>query len=558
MSDVCLCQRKAPTTEKDPHHEPPRLPSSVPPTDRCPRRRSRSIRRSRRLRPDDNSSSGGQTTGEGGGGTAAEDGTIHAAISYELGTNGYDPMTTTAALTIAANWHTLEGLTEMDPATGETYAALAAEKPDSGDETTVDVTLREGATFHDGSPVTADDVVFSFERVMDEANQSLYASFIPFIESVEAKDDTTVTFTLSNPTGLFADRLSVVKIVPRAVVEADATAFDAVPTGSGPYRMTDNGGTSKVVRFERHDDYNGPRPARAATMEWQIIPDASTRINSIQSGSTQAIDSVPYLNIEQLESTSQVESIQGFGLLFAMFNNHESNKFADVRARQAFLYGIDMDRVLETAMHGQATAATSFLQKEHPNYQEAATVYTYDEAKAKQLFEEAGVTSLRLLCTDHDWVKNCTPLIQESLSNLGISVDFTERKSSDVYNTIDGNPESYDVVIAPGDPSVFGNDPDLLMRWWYAGDTWTDTRMHWKGTDSYNRVQELLDAGVTATDADVAQDSWNQLFDLLSEEVPLYPLFHRKAPTAWNGDTLVDFQPISLTGLSFVDVGTTE
>lgn len=146
--------------------------------------------------PDNNSgSSGGQTSGEGGGGTANEDGIIHAAISYELGTNGYDPMTTTAALTIAANWHTLEGLTEMDPATGETYAALAAEKPDSGDETTVDVTLRDGATFHDGSPVTADDVVFSFERVMDEANQSLYASFIPFIESVEAKDDSTVTFT---------------------------------------------------------------------------------------------------------------------------------------------------------------------------------------------------------------------------------------------------------------------------------------------------------------------------------------------------------------------------
>ncbi|GAB2518722.1 Glutathione-binding protein GsiB precursor [Corynebacterium atrinae] len=509
--------------------------------------------------PSDNGgSSSGQTSGAAGGGTPNKDGTIHAAISYELGTNGYDPMITTSALTIAANWHTLEGLTEMDPATGEIYAALASELPAATDGTTYDVKLRDGAVFHDGSPVTADDVVFSFERVLDPANKSLYATFIPFIEKVEAKDANTVTFTLKHSTGLFANRLAVVKIVPKAIVEADAKAFDAVPTGTGPYKMTDNGGTSKSVKFERFADYTGKYPARAASMEWQIIPDASTRINAIQSGSSQAIDSVPYLNIDQLKANSSVESIQGFGLLFAMFNHDSSNKFSDVKARQAFMYGINMDNVLTTAMLDQATAATSFLQKEHPNYHEASTVYTYDESKAKSLFEEAGVTSLRMLCTDHDWVKKCTPLIQESLTKLGIAVEFTERKSSDVYNTIDGKPESYDVVIAPGDPSVFGNDPDLLLRWWYAGDTWTDTRMHWKGSESYNKVQELLDAGSKATDASAAQDSWNQIFDLLSEEVPLYPLFHRKAPTAWNADTLVDFKPIALTGLSFVDVGTTK
>lgn len=66
-------------------------------------------------------------------GPVKDDGTIEAAISYELGTNGYDPMTTTSALTVAVNWHTFEGLTEMDPATGEIYAALAQELPKGGD-----------------------------------------------------------------------------------------------------------------------------------------------------------------------------------------------------------------------------------------------------------------------------------------------------------------------------------------------------------------------------------------------------------------------------------------
>lgn len=508
--------------------------------------------------PDNPNKTGGSA--EGGSGAAAgsenKDGSIKAAISYELGTNGYDPMTTTSALTIAANWHTLEGLTEMDPASGKTYAALAAELPKS-EGTDIDVKLRKDATFHNGEKVTVEDVIYSFERVLDPANKSLYASFIPFIDKVEKKDDDTVTFKLSYPVGVFADRLSAVKVVPKAAVEANPKGFDANPVGTGPWKMTDNGGSSKTVKFERFEDYSGPKPARAKTMEWQIIPDSSTRINSLQSGQTQAIDSVPYLNIDQLKATNTVDSIQGFGLLFAMFNCDPSNPFNDVRNRQAFLYAVDIDKVVETGLSGQASPATSFLQESHPNYHKAEVVYTHDEAKAKELFGQTGLKKLRMLCTDHDWVRKCTPLIQESLTAIGIDVDFTERKSSDVYNTIDGKPEAYDVVIAPGDPSVFGNDPDLLMRWWYGGDTWTETRMHWKGQESYEEVQELLDAGLKATDATSQQDNWNRTFDAISRNVPLYPLFHRKTPSAWDAKTLIDFEPISLTGLSFVDVGTT-
>ncbi|AEG82669.1 ABC transporter substrate-binding protein [Corynebacterium ulcerans] len=490
-------------------------------------------------------------------GSLNKDGTITAAISYELGTNGYDPMSTTAALTVAANWHTMEGLTELNPTNGEPYAALAKELPKSEGKS-IDVMLRDGAKFHDGTPVTADDVVFSFERVLDKANKSLYASFIPFIEKVTKKDDKTVTFTLSEETGVFASRLAVVKIVPKAAVQANLDKFAANPIGSGAYKMTDNGGTSKTIKFERFEDYNGPKPALAKNMVWQIIPDASTRTNAIQSKTVQAIDSIPYLSIEQLKSSSSVESVQGFGLLFAMFNNDKSNPFSDVKNRQAFLYGVNINQIIETALLGQASPVTSFLHKEHPQYHEAKVQYAYDAEKAKKLFAETGLKELRMLCTDHDWVKKCTPLIQESLSAIGIKVDFTEKKSSDVYNTIDGKPEAYDVVIAPGDPSVFGLDPDLLMRWWYAGDTWTESRMHWKGTPEYTKLQEILDAGLKSTNATEQKNKWNEALDLISENVPLYPLFHRKVPTAWDASSLVDFKPISLTGLNFVGVGSTK
>ena len=490
-------------------------------------------------------------------GSAKEDGTITAAISYELGTNGYDPMTTSAALTVAVNWHTLEGLTEIDPATQEVYAALASELPEA-DGNTVEVTLRDGAVFHDGSEVTADDVVFSFERVLDEENASLYASFIPFVSGVEKKDESTVTITLDHPVAVLAERLAMVKIVPKAAVEKDPKAFDSSPVGTGPWKMTDNGSSSKKVAFERNDDYTGPKPAKAKTMEWQIIPDAGTRTNALQSNKVQAIDSVPYLSMDQLKSDNEVESVQGFGLLFAMFNHSKGNPFADLKNRQAFLYAIDMDKVIKTGLLGEAEAATSFVQKGHPAYSKAKVVYSHDVAKAKKLFAETGLTKFRMTSTDHDWVAKCSPIIQESLKAAGVQVELVEKQSADVYNSIDGKPDGYDVLVAPGDPSVFGNDADLLLRWWYAADIWTDERMHWKGTDSYEKVQDLLDQGIREQDEAKATKTWQEIFDVLSEDVPLYPLFHRKAPTAWDSGSLIDFEPTSLTGLTFVDVATTK
>ncbi len=483
---------------------------------------------------------------------ASAAGVITAGISYELGTNGYDPMTTTAALTLAANWHTMEGLTEIHPATREIYPALAAELPTQIDDTTWEVALRDGAVFTNGEAVTADDVVFSFTRVLDEANQSLYAAFLPFLDSVEKKDDTTVTVKLKFPFSLVAERLSVVKIVPQAAVEADAKAFDLMPIGTGAYTMTDNGAASQKLVFERNEAYTGIHPAMAASMTWQILPDASTRTNAISSDTVQAIDSVPASDLATLSQSKSVAAEQGFGLVFTMFNCG-TGPMAEVKNRQAVMYALDYDQICSVGMSDLAAPATCFVQEEHPSYKKAATVYTKDVEKAKALLAETGLTKVRLLSSDHDFFSAARPIIKESLEAVGLEVAYEEKKSSDVYATIDGAPEAFDIVVAPGDPSVFGDDADLLLRWWYAGDTWTESRMHWKGSDSYTEVQGLLDKAGEASGDDQVK-LWHQIFDVISENVPLYPIFHRKTPTAFDPESLENFQPLAVTGLSFVDV----
>ena len=112
-------------------------------------------------------------------------------------------------------------------------------------------------------------------------------------------------------------------------------------------------------------------------------------------------------------------------------------------------------------------------------------------------------------------------------------------------------------MVAPGDPSVFGNDPDLLLRWWYAGSVWPVKRYRWSDTPEYAQLTKLLDDGSKAQDKAAQKKIWGQVFDLISTQVPLYPLLHRKLPSAWDAKALPDFRPIPLTGLSFLDVGRT-
>ena len=499
---------------------------------------------------------GGSSGGSGASGaeSANPDGTITAGISYELGTSGYDPMTTTSGLTVAANWHTLEGLTELDAVSREAYAALGKDLPMKVDDTTYEVALRDGAKFSDGSDVTVEDVVFSFERVLDPANNSLYSQFLTFLESVTAKDYTTVTIKTKHPYSLVAERLSTVKIVPKAVVEADPKAFDMNPIGSGPYKMTDNSAASQTVVFERNDNYNGSHPALAKKMTWQVLPDDTTRTNAITSSTVQAIDTVPATNLSAMTDPVVVSADKGFSLVFVMFNHQGA--FADVKARQAIMYALDYEKICTTGMGTLATAATCFVQEEHPAYKKASTVYSYDADKAKSLLAEAGITSIETIATDHGFFSGARPIIKENLEALGVSANFTEKKSKELYDYIK-NGDKWDIAIAPGDPSVFGNDADLLMRWWYSADLWANDRMHWKGTEAYTKLQAILDEAVQVEgDAQIAK--WQEAFDLIAENVPLYPIFHRTTPTAYNNQTLVSFRSVNYPGLSFVDVGSTQ
>ncbi|WP_426006011.1 ABC transporter substrate-binding protein [Paenarthrobacter sp. NyZ202] len=478
---------------------------------------------------------------------------IEAGISYALST-GFDPLSSSGATPMAANLHIFEGLIELHPATREPYNALAAADPKKVNDTTYQVTIRDGAKFHDGSPVTTEDVAFSFTRVMDPANKSLFSQFIPFIQDVKPVDAKTVEFTLKYAFPGFGPRISVVKIVPKALA-TDLKAFDAKPVGSGPYKLVSAVKDDKIV-FEAFADYNGPKPALAKGMNWLLLSDAAARVTAVQSGRVQAIEDVPYLDVDGLKSKVKVESVQSFGLLFLMFNCAKA-PFDNKLVRQALHYGMDKEAIIKKALFGNAKAASSYFQEGHPDYVKAKNVYGYDASKAADLLKQAGVTNLEfeLLTTDTAWVKDVAPLILESWNKIpGVKVTVKNLQSGAMYTDRVGKGD-YSVVAAPGDPSVFGNDADLLLSWFYSGATWMEKRAFWT-TPERAKLQDLMNKGSQAS-GDDAKKTVGEIVDLVSEEVPLYPIFHRQLPSAWDEKKLNGFKPLPTTGLSFVDVGRT-
>lgn len=489
------------------------------------------------------------------GGSATD--TIEATLAFAL-SSGLDPINASSAVGTAANQHIFEGLVDLDPITREPYAALATALPEQGsDPLTWTATVRDGATFSDGTPVTASDVAWSFTRAIDPANKALMAQFLPFLSKVEAKGDSDVVFTLSSPFPLFAQRIAVIKVVPKALTR-DATAskaFDAKPVGSGPWKL-DSADANSGLRFSAHTGYNGPKKAKAKTMVWNTSTEGATRIADIQGGRVQAVEAVPYINVAQLQGKVKVEERQAFNQMFLLFNC-SAKPFDDKRVRQALHYALDTDAIVKTALQGYGSAAKSYLDEANKDYQQAATVYGYDPAKAKALLAEAGVSNLsfELVTTNTAFIVDVAPLMVDQWKQIGVQASINTAPSASVYAPApDGlvAKDGFRVLAASGDPSIFGPDADLLMRWFFTGTTWPTDRARW-ADGAPATIEKLLDQAAAESDATKQKQLWKQVLDLVADEAAIYTVLHTKIVTAWDDTKLSGFKPAATTGLYFLD-----
>ncbi|KUJ36436.1 ABC transporter substrate-binding protein [Streptomyces sp. MI02-2A] len=501
-------------------------------------------------------SSGPESTNDTGGGSG-QDRTLTAVIGY--GNDGsWDPTQTASAFCMAANHHIYEGLLDTDPISREPYAALATQVPKGLRGTSWKFTLREGATFHDGHPVTADDVVFVFDRILDPDTQTLAKGFFAsWLREVRKVDERNVELVLKFPFPEGLSRLTLAKIMPRHIFSRPGAWDDAIKgkaVGSGPYRQTAHHPKSNTT-FEAFAGYNGPRRPAFKRMNWLTIVDAAPRVAKISGtgAGAQIADNIPYANIARLRSGGlTVEGGAGMNNLFLMFNTRHK-PFDDVRVRQALHYAIDTGKMVEVALKGHGRPSSSFLNEANPGYRRAGTVYDHDPDKAKRLLKEAGVSGLRIdiLAVNVSWIVDCLPTIKASWDAIGVETTLSPQETTAVFTKMDQK-QDYQVVAAASNPNQFGLDADLIMHYNYGPQNLWMQYTRWADDPVAKKLFKDMDQATREPDPDRKKTMIQDYIDIVAEQAVLYPVVHNELMTAWNPKRITGIRAQPYPGINLL------
>lgn len=340
---------------------------------------------------------------------------------------GLDPATVSGAGTpFVLLYNVYETLVRLD-ADGEIRPLLATEWEISDDNTVYTFVLDSGAEFASGTPVTAEAVAASFQRILDgTGTDTIEAQMAPATEVV-ALSETQVQVTLSEPSNQWLyDMTGPAGIIydPEGIEN-----LEEVPAGSGPYTFIEwEAGT--YIQLDRNVDYWGTGP-RVDEVFFRYYDDANAMNTAMLSGQLDVISNLTVPDaIDQfsdtetytvLEGTTDGEVVLGF--------NHRNEALQDQRVRQAINYAIDRQELMDTVWGGYGTLIGSMVPPTDPWYEDLSNTYPYDPERAKELLAEAGLAeglTLRLRVPNLPYGPTSGRFITAQLEEVGITVELDE------------------------------------------------------------------------------------------------------------------------------------
>lgn len=320
-----------------------------------------------------------------GTGLAQAEGTLRIAVPSNL--NTLDPAKTKIGEEYIVNFLVFSGLTEID-ASGQVKPDLAESWESSDDLKTWTFTLREGVRFHDGRPVTAEDVKVTIERVMDEAIGSTARVNFEIVESIEVVDDRTVRFNLSQPYSGFAEILGdrQVRIVPHDHLDTIASE----PVGTGPFKFVSFQPGDRV-ELAKNEDYFVSGQPKLDRIIMRIIPEQAAQSAALETGEIDLVWDVPPEAVSQYqESENVVLDSSPTSTWDGVIMNAAQEPFDDLRVRRAIALTLDKEQLTEIALFGQGTPTHTMIPPAHPYYNDELPITQPDPEKARELLAEAG------------------------------------------------------------------------------------------------------------------------------------------------------------------------
>jgi peptide/nickel transport system substrate-binding protein len=446
------------------------------------------------------------------------------------------------------------------------------------DEKTLEAKLHQGVKFHDGTEMTADDVVFTFNRIIQEnmieypePHTSPRKGLIAPLESVEKVDDYTVRFNFSGVWPPAMQLLVHQQIVPKAYLEEVGTeGFIANPIGTGPFKFVEGRLDDQIV-MERFDDYWGGapdlKPVGPACVEkaiFRVIPEASTRVAALLAGEVDIIQSVPSELIDTLAQTPgiQVKTAPGTQPQWLQLNVTDPI-FQDVGVRQAMNYAVDKDLIVEAVYGGRAVPLPGPLSPFNNFVNKDLSPYPYDPDKALELLAEAGWTDSNgdgildkggqpfafTLDTLEDW-RPLAEAVASMYRDIGIdaSVRFWE------YSVVQPQLLACErqAFLDDWGDSAFDPVGHFEAKW----HTFVEGQPYGRGNFmcySNARVDELIKAGEIEADPAERQKIYDEAQKIIYEEAPaVFLILPEEAEAA--SDRVQNWEPASDSRVNLHDV----
>jgi peptide/nickel transport system substrate-binding protein len=448
-------------------------------------------------------------------------GNLIAAISGEP--DQLDPQKTSAYFSFEVLENVFDTLVE--PGADLTMRpALAQSWETSPDQLVWTFHLRPGVTFHDGSPLTAADVVYSYRRIIDGklANADKFSA----VTDIAMTDDHTVRLTLSRPTPNLLTNLGGFKgmsIVQRRNVEDGQIATH--PIGTGPFAFVSQKSGDSITLRANTGYWDGA--PRIPGVTFRFISEPSTALSALQAGEIDWTDAVPAQRVTQLRNDDSLSlAVTPSNDYWYLALNQARPAWNDARVRQAVAYAIDRPSIVQATSYGTAQANQLAIPEGNPWFVPYDR-YGHDIEKARQLLQEAGAApqTMDLLVTnEYPQTVTAAQVIADNLAPLGIT---TTIRTVDFATWLDEqNSGNFDMLMM----GWLGNiDPD---DFYYAQHHTDGTSNAQKFSDP--RVDKLLDAGRTETDQQARKEDYAQAATLIADEVSYIYLYNPAAIQAWS------------------------
>jgi len=416
------------------------------------------------------------------------------------------------------------------------------------DETTWEVTLRQGVKFHDGSPLTAEDVKATYDRLLQPGKTIVQSGFAT-IKSVEVANPQTLRLITDKPDPLVPVRMAQMggQIYPARLASTDEgnNELARTPVGSGPYKLVEWVKDDRLV-MEANREWWGweGKPPAFDRVTWKPIPDDFARVSALQKGEVDVITNVPPDQMKSLGDgrTTQVLTIPATRTVTFWMNTMEG-PLGDKRVRQALHYATDTESIVKNLYAGSGKPMSGGLADTDFGFNPSLKPYGYDQARAKQLLSEAGHANgfdVTLHAGSGTMVndKQLLEALADMWSKVGIraSVEMMEMAQRQKMNNDRTVPDNGFLLINP--QSTLLDADGSLWRLFHPNGL---GGKYWVGSQPGQRFHALMEQARTTLDQERRKQLYAEATQIIHDDKPWLELFQEEI--VYGSTKRVDFKP---------------